>query len=621
MKVKGRFLLLAVGILLDLPVRVVRVFRGSVRSRPGGIALAVAVPVVVVLWHLLALAARPPHLNQVVAELGSTMRFVANPIPNHACTRLVFLETTENGYGVFLSEGPGKRKLLFEQPSKAAGYVGLNESLLGWSPDDKLFAYCRRRSRWEIVICDGSTGAEAGTAPVNGLVSAAAWVGPEALVLADDKRVLQTVRRHHDQWVQPQPFKYYSSMNAVKGFLKALNVQPAKQPAELPIKGLSPFGPDSVVWQQGGTLYACGADSNAPVKLWESTPGSMLLEFAAAEPRKLLLHCRDASGEYLARLYPPNRITEVTRIKGHDVRPNHVMLINDGEGYAYFTQTGAEPDRLIIKPDDAHPATEVRWQDQVRYFAAGRDAVYVVSSLNDEPPGIWRCEAASGFTECVAPNVEQRFRYARNSHIAVTTITNASGEELTCYLLAPAHLTGGQKHPLVIGILGNQEMGFSWSANHEAIANCGAFFASVDRHQRGYSSWAEDAFTVYETLVQRPEIDRNKVLLYADSAGVSAVYDLLEQHPKLWRGAILFSPTQFPDPSRIPGARLFLDNGGADGAFGKEGAEVPRRFQDSAVRAGIPVTLIIHPGLPHTVRMPMGERERMREALIFLGGR
>ena len=62
-------------------------FLKNIRSRRLGIVVGVAAPLMVVAWHLLALAARPPHLSEVVAELGSTMRFVADPSPNHACTR------------------------------------------------------------------------------------------------------------------------------------------------------------------------------------------------------------------------------------------------------------------------------------------------------------------------------------------------------------------------------------------------------------------------------------------------------------------------------------------------------------------------------------------------------
>ena len=161
-------------------------------------------------------------------------------------------------------------------------------------------------------------------------------------------------------------------------------------------------------------------------------------------------------------------------------------------------------------------------------------------------------------------------------------------------------------------------MGFNRSGNHEAMVNCGAYFASVDRHQRDASKWADDAFAVYEALAARPEIDTNRVSLYAVSAGTPAAYKLLQAHPKLWRGAILFSPTHFRIPSRIPGLRVFIDNGDADPSFGKQGMSVPMDFQDNAAKAGIPVTLLIHHGLGHIFRMPARGSE-CAEALIFLG--
>jgi dipeptidyl aminopeptidase/acylaminoacyl peptidase len=203
----------------------------------------------------------------------------------------------------------------------------------------------------------------------------------------------------------------------------------------------------------------------------------------------------------------------LTRINREELRPNHLSLINDGAGYAFLTQTGSRPDTLVIKPDDSHPSAEIQWQDQVRYFTAGKAALYVVSSLNDQPPGIWRYDLASGSTVCVVANVEKPFRYALNSRMTTETLTNGTGEQLTCYLLSPAHLMGKVKHPLVIGILGNQEMGFSWSANHEAIANCGAYFVNVDRHERDASKWADDAFAAYEALAKRPEIDTNQAVV------------------------------------------------------------------------------------------------------------
>lgn len=76
-----------------------------VSSKPMGIALTVATPLLMLSWHLIALTNRPLHLDQIVAELGSTTTklFYYDPMPDHDETRLVYIESTENGYGIFWS--------------------------------------------------------------------------------------------------------------------------------------------------------------------------------------------------------------------------------------------------------------------------------------------------------------------------------------------------------------------------------------------------------------------------------------------------------------------------------------------------------------------------------------
>jgi hypothetical protein len=242
---------------------------------------------------------------------------------------------------------------------------------------------------------------------------------------------------------------------------------------------------------------------------------------------------------------------------------------------------------------------------------------FVIESLYDQPPGIWEHDPDSPVPRCVVPNVDKPFNYVQNAPMEQGIVTNASGERLTYYLLDPVHGTGKAGHPLVLAILGINEMGFSWSHNYEAFANCGAYFLSVDRRGRDYSQWGDDALTVYQVLASKLAINTNRVYLYADSAGVDSVYSLLYENPKLWRGAIIFSPGNLPDPAQVKNQRLFFDCGGHDGDLGERAI----RFQDEAAKAGIPVTLLIHPGLEHYFRIPQLERVRMREAVMFFCGK
>jgi hypothetical protein len=240
---------------------------------------------------------------------------------------------------------------------------------------------------------------------------------------------------------------------------------------------------------------------------------------------------------------------------------------------------------------------------------------FAVASLYGEAPAIWQHVSDSQTPRCVVPNVEKPFRYVKNAPIEEGLVTNAAGDKLTYYLLTPANNVAGARHPLVLAILGMNEMGFTWSHNHEAFANCGAYFVSVDRRGRGYEQWAKDVLSIYQALACRLAVDTNDVWLYADSVGAAPVYSLLYDQPALWRGAILFSPGGFPDPAQVRHKRLFFDCGGSDGDL----AQRATQFQDEAAKEGTPITLLIHPGLQHTYRLPQLERERMREALVVFG--
>jgi hypothetical protein len=61
-------------------------------------------------------------------------------MPNKACDKLLFCQSTEQGVGVFLLNiASGQKRLIYEQPRKF--YDPVKFKILGWVPDDSLFAY------------------------------------------------------------------------------------------------------------------------------------------------------------------------------------------------------------------------------------------------------------------------------------------------------------------------------------------------------------------------------------------------------------------------------------------------------------------------------------------------
>lgn len=60
------------------------------RLRWPGNLLAVFTPLLVLLCHFLLTARNQGQAQQMVEELGSILVFAGRPLPNHACTKLVF---------------------------------------------------------------------------------------------------------------------------------------------------------------------------------------------------------------------------------------------------------------------------------------------------------------------------------------------------------------------------------------------------------------------------------------------------------------------------------------------------------------------------------------------------
>jgi hypothetical protein len=584
-------------------------FIKRIPSRPVGVALTVTMPLLVVVWHMVILAQRPAHLGQITTELSSVRGFFSGPVPNSAGTQLLFAKATENGMGIYFCDPAGKqRKLLYEKIITGASWsskVATAAPLLCWSTDDNYFAYAHPG---QIVVCDGKTGAAVATVPVAGaayVVTSGAWLSPQSLVFADNN-ALYEIHQGEGKWSQAQHFENFGLGRQT-------------------ISGLTAFDAHSVVWQQGGMIWFCGENSGAPEKIWESSTNTLLDFSFPPGADRFLVHCTDRQGEFLADFYPAQlsrtpRVENFTRLRpGYQRR--HITSFADGTGYAFDEIDNEEVPgaTLIISYGHSPEPIQSKWLGLVRGVAFSRDEIFVISSRNGEPDGIWKHGLASGSAdwECVVPNVEKPFAYAVACPVTLNEITNAAGEKLAYSMYSPGNLPGQKKHPLVIASLGSGEMRGLWNVNLEAFGNAGAYVACIERYGRPYPQWANDALTIYEYLSKRTDIDTNNVFLYASSAGADTINGLLEKGSGSWRGAILFNALPLP-PSSFGRTRFFIVCGGADHFFGKNAAKAPRQFQDQAAEIGDLVTLLINPDSAHGATSLAVTKQRMAESLIFL---
>ncbi|MGH7940533.1 MAG: alpha/beta hydrolase family protein [Limisphaerales bacterium] len=577
-----------------------------VRSRRLGMALTIITPLFLVFWHALVLVTRAGHLSQIVAEAHSPSfgNFRGELMPDHSGTRLLYLEGENQGVSLcFYDAADRKRKLLFHeivgQPSMPS------ETFLGWSPDDQFFAYGRRGKwnfLWEIVIGDGHTGKTVAAIPSHVRALSGVWLSPGNLVFMDKNHVLFRIERSQGRWSAPKFFECFKEdPNRLKN---------------APVRNLTAFDDDSVVWQQGNTIWKCGENSDAAEEIWETTTNALLGFSYSQATGRFLLRCEDKTGQYFT-FFDPNRGGQpfgIQRLNAAECPLDHPAFINDGHGYTFLSQNGLT-NVLLVKAGDSLKPVEFRWPDQVKGFAASQREIFLVTSFSQGPAEINQYDVASGAVQCVVPITAEHLDYMTNCVVTRNQITDADGKPLIYYLYQPPHAGRFKKHPLILGIHGVERPGFAWASYYEALSEAGFYYAYAEHYRRDFSEWASDALAVFKSLAQRADVDTNRVFLFDVSAGAPAADELLENHPGLWAGAVSWNPIAFPDPSKIVGTRLFIDTGQNDPAFGERGLS----FQEDAAKAGVPVTLLIHPASGHILNTLEGGRERLRETLLFLG--
>ena len=292
-------------------------------------------------------------------------------------------------------------------------------------------------------------------------------------------------------------------------------------------------------------------------------------------------------------------------------------LINRGLGYAYLNESDFSLNTPVVRFERSQAPVRLPFQGEIKSFGLSRQQLFVISSLTNEPAGIWKIDLASGSLQQIVSNQERPFHFATSQPTSESFVTNAAGKRLTYYLLEPSHFTPRRKTPLVVGVMGKLEKAYNWDRYAQTIANCGYYFVIVDRRNSDLSEWTDEALFVYDTLIRKLEIDTNNVSLLGISVGASTANTLLETRPEMWRGIMFYSPNSLPDPSRLGVSRILIDIGELDKYSGENGATA-KKFRDAAASSGINVTLLIRPGVGHNCRLLSIEKERLHQLAGFL---
>ena len=570
-------------------------------------------PLGALLCHTLSTRLRQPaHVHEMVEELGSILTFAGRPLPNHAADKVIFFQyrpmdsRTNDSWGMFVRDvSSGERKLLdaFSTADWKDTWIYGQVVTFGWSPDDNYFAYARKEMK-ELVICDVNAGKAAATFPMKVKITSGAWLASQSFVCTDTEKIFD-FEQSGDQWLGPQD-------NFRRG-----------EPVGRNIDFLRAYSTNVLLWKQGNTLRSVSKSMDAPTIIWEPpTNDTEILEYTySPEAQKILLHARDNQGRFFAELNVRNPLQQkaisVRERYPREHRPSQVRIINNGLGRAYLNKSDYSLNFPVITQEKNQAPLQLPWQGEIKSFEVSGPELFVIGAMTNEPIGIWKYDLVTGSLNCLVSNQQHPFKYATSQPVVEIAATNTLGQRLTCYVLEPSHSKAGRPPPLVLGVMGEYEKAYYWDRYSQTIANCGAYFVTVDRRNRAETEWADDVMCAYDTLTRKLVIDTNQVYLLGISVGAAPINLLLETGPERWRGAIYESPSSLPNPAGLRSKNFLIDIGGLDELWGKDSVRA-KDFRDAAASAGADVTLLIRPEVGHNCRILSIEKERLHQLAAFL---
>ena len=555
--------------------------------------IATGVFVFVVGWHLCLVAAQY-FGQQKTRQLASILQFEQDLSPNSANTRLVYCQDTEQGVGIYFCDtAGGKPNLLCEQKEK--GHSWKRFTMLGWSPDDSLFAVAypdMTQDKEMILIFNGNTGEPAGKVGTDQNLEHMVWLSNDSFAYCTKKDVGVVVSEGKNQWKHK---RFFTGVGANLDSFTAVSA-------------------NAVAWRDSGAIWLFDLTTGLPKKIWQANRND-LVEFTYSKPAgEFLLNCRDGLGQHLLRY----NATETNIIDAGRIGPWYGYVHKatwDGQGtaYAYLTNDLGVSVLCAKTADNASPVN-VTWHGGAQSLVLNGQHLYFQGNPDDEAPGIWDYDLKSQAFRLVIASSDDPGKKIIGLMPTFGVFTNSVGEQRFYHLWAPAHVSAGKKYPLLLA----QELN-TWFPAYQIAADNGFYVAVVDRpfshvwnepHRR---TTTEDVDAIYHIMVVNPNIDTNRLYLYACSWETIYLSGAIKANPGRWKGAIMFTPINLPDRPLLTDKSIMV----VDGMVDADMATKLPIFQDETAREGGVVTLYIQNNAGHDAAAGATERTRFAQLAKF----
>ena len=521
-------------------------------------------------FYVRAWAIMPKHLAAMSNEIFADGRIWDAPVENHDGSMMLYAQDLQNGVGVFLVNLTTLKRTQIQQMESEEIDGKKAFRLYGWSPDDNSLAFASivfstnqdKKRHQEIIICDGASGTIKNSFDVSKdttQLEPGFWLTTNSLALLNHSHQLML-------------FNLETNKNRGKTGKKGIVRGP-----KLDNHGtysLVRVSERAVAYVNAGNVWIWDIPTGHADQLTHLTNATLeWLDYSPQTGKYLFCVTRgsDVTNRFVYEFQPNTRNPElIQRTTGYSLKG---QWIEGGGGISYITTTDSKT-CLTIDSQDSSLRTNVFSSGNIRSYgvAPKGDKIYAVAALRYKAQSIWEYDITKKTFRDVLP-VEQRNTSASKIILPVmASVTNQNDETVDYYYVPPANLISARKYPAMIDLYPINR----YDQNVQMLANAGIFYVSANRF--GLNDWQmvakpESILAIYEQTLKNPNIDPKRIYIYGRSFSTGAETAMVDGHPELWRGVILFSPVAFPkiptDAKKYPS--LFIAIGDEDEVSLQEG--------------------------------------------------
>jgi hypothetical protein len=276
------------------------VFRTSSARRwlgvlPPGVWIIIAVVAFVGGRFLWVQAGRPAHRQEITEAFGSVSLFYGVPQMNHDGSRIIYVATGDNGYGLFLCDtATGHKQIVFEENGLGERGGSFDMRVWPWSPDDSAFIYTAHDKLIISPVKEESGAAKPVVIDIP-QVSEVVWLAPGEFVYCSNGRLGDARKLAGGKWIT------------------------RSLPAKGGVSSLTAISTNTIAWLSGNLI--CQLGLNEPVT---STNSSLVVPAPVVTVSPLtngLALWLDASTLSLADQMPVTALADLSG-KKNDAIPN-----------------------------------------------------------------------------------------------------------------------------------------------------------------------------------------------------------------------------------------------------------------------------------------------------------